>query len=165
MELITSEVSWRSDTIKMFGKEFEQKRKVAWVGDNFVKYTYSKIQMIATGWTNELKKIRERIDEDFHHNFNSCLVNLYRDGEDHMSYHADNEKELRINPVIFSLSLGESRDFYFKHNESKEVVKLQLNNGDLLIMQGQTQDCWKHSIPKRSRIKNPRLNLTFRKIY
>ncbi len=161
---ITREIHWRSDKIKMFGKEFEQKRKVAWLGDPNTTYTYSRIRMVASGWTKRVLTIKEKIKSDYEYEFNSCLVNLYRDGSDHMSYHSDNEKELGINPAIFSLSFGETRDFYLKHNKTGELIRLALSNGDLLVMLGQTQDFWKHSLPKRSRVDKPRLNLTFRSI-
>lgn len=165
LDLLKSELDWRSDKIKMFGKIFDQKRLVAWYGDEGISYSYSRIQMVTKVWTPELLKIRNKIDREFHIKFNSCLINLYRDGNDHMSYHSDNEKELGVNPQIFSITLGGPRDFYLKHNSKLDIVKLSLGHGDLLIMKGATQKYWKHSLPKRKNVTHERMNLTFRQIY
>lgn len=165
LSLLKEELLWRKDKIQMFGNTYEQKRLVAWHGDLGVRYTYSKIEMESPGWTPTLLKIKEKIRTEFSVNFNSCLVNLYRDGSDHMSYHSDNESELGKNPHIFSVSLGGPRDFYLKHNDNRAIVKLKLGGGDLLIMRGETQHCWKHSIPKRKNVDFERMNLTFRIIY
>lgn len=158
-------LKWRNDKIKMFGKVYDQKRKVAWCGDPGTTYIYSGIKLSASGWTPEVLFLKEYIHTFFGVNFNSCLVNLYRHGDDYMSYHSDSEEELGENPEIFSISFGANRDFLLKHNESKEVVKLNLNHGDLVIMRGKTQHFWKHSIPKRKRVEDARVNLTFRRIY
>ena len=162
---LMSELIWRNDKIKMFGKEYEQARRVAWHGDIGVSYKYSNILLEAKGWTKSLEEIKKKIKIDFGIQFNSVLVNLYRDGRDHMSYHQDNEKELGFEPIIFSISFGAARDFYFKHTKTGEVVKLNLCDGDLLVMQGDCQTYWKHSLPKRLKMNEPRLNLTFRTIY
>lgn len=161
---ILADLKWREDKIKMFGKVYEQKRRVAWYGDVGIQYTYSGITMNAVEWTVQLKNIQRKLNEDLGHQFNSVLVNLYRDGEDYMSWHADNEKELGLRPTIASLSFGISRDFFFKHNSTQEKIKLNLEHGDLLVMKGNVQEYWKHSLPKRKRVNSMRLNLTFRKI-
>ena len=160
-----SELKWREDKIKMFGKEYQQKRKVARCGDPGTTYMYSNIKLVATGWTPQLLTIKTEIEKVFSINYNSCLINLYRNGEDYMSYHSDNEKELGSLPEIFSVSFGVKRDFLLKHNITKEVVKVLLGDGDLLIMKGNIQSFWKHSLPKRKRVVEERLNLTFRNIY
>lgn len=161
---IQSTSKFRQDKITMFGKTMEQPRLVAWHGDQGVKYIYSKIELIAPGWTPVLEKIKKDLKQKFSLDFNSVLVNLYRDGEDYMSYHADNEKELGPAPIIASVSFGASRDFLFKHNVTKEVVTIPLGEGDLLIIKGKTQDFWKHSLPKRKKVNASRINLTFRLI-
>lgn len=161
---ILADLKWREDKIKMFGKVYEQKRRVAWYGDVGIQYTYSGITMNAVEWTVQLENIQRKLNEDLAHQFNSVLVNLYRDGEDYMSWHADNEKELGHQPTIASLSFGTSRDFFFKHNSTQEKIKLNLEHGDLLVMKGNVQEYWKHSLPKRKRVNSMRLNLTFRKI-
>lgn len=164
---ICNEVVWRKDKIKFFGKEFDQPRKVAWHGDKGVSYRYSGIDMQTGPWTPELKAIKQRLENEFQYKANSVLVNLYRNGQDYMSWHADNENELGENPIIISLSFGASRDFILKHryNELREKIKVCLGHGDLLIMSGETQEKWLHALPKRMKVNEPRLNLTFRIIY
>jgi alkylated DNA repair dioxygenase AlkB len=164
MNDILDEVSWRDDKIKMFGKVYSQSRLVAWHGDQNIRYKYSNIEMISIGWTKTLDLVRSKLRAEFGLDFNSVLVNYYRHGEDYMSYHQDNEKELGLKPIIASISFGETRDFYFKHIKTQKVIKTSLKNGDCLIMKGDTQDFWKHSIPKRKMITQARLNLTFRNI-
>ena len=161
---ILSEVSWRDDKITMFGKTYPQARKVAFHGDPGVDYIYTRIKMISPGWTPQLKKLNIWLRKEFQLDFNTALVNYYRDGRDHMSWHRDDEPELKLNPTIASLNFGASRDFFFRHNEGEKVA-LNLKQGDLLVMKGQTQTFWKHSLPKRLKLKEPRLNITFRKIY
>lgn len=149
----------------MFGRVYPQKRKVAWCGDIGITYTYSGIELVANGWSKNIDMIKQEIRDRFNVNFNSCLINLYRDGEDYMSYHSDSEKELGLNPEIFSVSFGAARDFLLKHNVTKEIVKIELANGDLVIMKGETQHHWRHSLPKRKKVDKERVNLTFRQIY
>ena len=98
--------------------------------------------------------------------FNSVLLNDYVNGEVGMGWHSDDETELGSNPRIASLSLGVSRDFLFKHkyNEKLNKVKLKLENGSLLLMHGRSQHLWSHSLPKRLRVLDRRINLTFRNI-
>lgn len=165
IEKLKKELEWRNDKIKMFGKEYSQKREVAWCGDVGVRYVYSGIELISKGWEKETGLINDKIRKDFGAILNSCLINLYKDGEDYMSYHSDSEKELGQNPEIFSVSFGVTRDFLLKHNETKEVVKLSLAHGDLVVMKGEIQHFWKHSLPKRKNVNQERMNLTFRKIY
>jgi alkylated DNA repair dioxygenase AlkB len=165
LEQIKQEVKWRNDKIKMFGKTYQQARKVAWEGDEGIKYCYSNILMQAVGWSPSVMSLKQEIETflerpDY---FNSALVNLYRTGTDHMSWHSDNEKELGVKPLIASLSFGATRDFFFRHQKGHKV-KIELSCGDLLIMQGQTQEFWKHSLPKRLKVHTERLNITFRKI-
>ncbi len=164
LDLISNDILWRNDKIKMFGKIFDQPRKVAWYGDENVLYNYSGIEMKSKYWTKSLYKIKNILEEEYSLLFNSVLVNLYRNGDDYMSYHQDNEPELGNNPTLASISFGAERDFLFKHIERKEVIKVSLGDGDLLVMGNETQRFWKHSIPKRKKVHSPRLNLTFRNI-
>lgn len=165
MQNILNEICWRNDKIKMFGKVMDQPRKVAWYGDQGVEYTYSGIKMKALEWSPVLMILKLRLEEFLGVNFNSVLINLYRDGNDYMSWHSDDEKELGKNPVIASVSLGCERDFLFRMKSNKlEKVKILLENGSLLVMQSETQHFWQHSVPKRKMSTTPRLNLTFRNI-
>ena len=155
---------WQEESIRIFGKSVNVPRLTCWYGDPEAVYSYSGVKHEPMPWTPELNAIRQKIQSDFAFTFNSVLANLYRSGQDSMGYHADNEKELGINPVIASLSLGDERLFRLVHNKSKEKLDLVLGHGDLLIMAGSLQHHWRHAIPKTVQLKSPRINLTFRKI-
>ncbi|MBC8044920.1 MAG: alpha-ketoglutarate-dependent dioxygenase AlkB [Rhizobacter sp.] len=162
-----STTRWRQDEIKIYGKKLPLPRLTAWYGDEGKAYTYSKIQMLAEAWTSPMLAIKSRIEIAAGVRFNSVLLNLYRDGRDSMSWHSDDEHELGINPVIGSVSFGESRRFIFKHKIKTNLpkVEVELSNGSLLIMQGRTQHFWVHQVPRTAKPIDPRINLTFRIIH
>jgi alkylated DNA repair dioxygenase AlkB len=161
---LSQNIEWQNDKILIFGKHIVTKRKVAWYGDKQFKYTYSKIPKLALSWTKELLEIKSAIENKTGESFNSCLLNLYHNGEENMSWHSDDEKDLKKNSAIASLSLGAERKFTFKHKESKEKVVFVLEHGSLLLMKKETQSYWLHQLPKTKLIKPPRINLTFRTI-
>lgn len=156
-------VSWQQDDIKVYGKTYPQPRLTALYGNNGKPYSYSNIIMQPQVFSEELLAIKQKIEEITQIKFTSCLLNLYRDGKDSNGWHADDEKELGINPAIASLSLGQERFFHFRHKKDKNIKhKILLNHGSLLLMQGETQHCWQHQIPKTSKVIGERINLTFR---
>lgn len=156
-------VSWQQDDIKVYGKTYPQPRLTALYGNNGKPYSYSNIIMQPQVFSEELLAIKQKIEEITQIKFTSCLLNLYRDGKDSNGWHADDEKELGINPAIASLSLGQERFFHFRHKKDKNIKhKILLNHGSLLLMQGETQHCWQHQIPKTSKVTGERINLTFR---
>lgn len=157
-------IAWRQDELFMFGKRIITKRKVAWYGDQDYAYTYSHTTKKALKWTKELLELKARIEEIAGATFNSCLLNLYHNGEEGMSWHSDDEKELKTHAAIASLSLGAERKFLLKHKRTKEKVSIWLENGSLLLMQGATQSNWLHALPKTKKVSQPRINLTFRTI-
>ena len=106
---------WRNDFITMYGKTHPLPRLTAWYGEKGLVYKYSGIKMVAVEWTPILLKLKTQLENTLNTKFNSVLINYYRDGNDHMSYHSDNEKELGPDPVIASLSFGETRSFQLKH--------------------------------------------------
>lgn len=156
---------WERDAFTMFGKQIKTNRKVAWFGDLNYQYSYSNSVKNALNWTPELRYLKELVELKTGEKFNSCLLNLYHNGDEGMGWHCDNEKELGVQPVIASLSLGTARKFSFKHNESKQKVDIVLEAGSLLLMKGETQQSWMHSLPKTKSVEKPRINLTFRYIY
>ncbi|MBB3699887.1 alpha-ketoglutarate-dependent dioxygenase AlkB [Flammeovirga yaeyamensis] len=163
-EILANEIHWEHDKIMMFGKEIITKRKVGWYGLKPYEYTYSKNTKVALPYTevlNDLSKVVQGISDT---TFNSCLLNYYHNGEEGMSYHTDNEKELKPRGTIASLSFGATRKFSFKHKVSKERIDLQLENGTLLLMKGEIQEHWMHALPKTKKVNTPRINLTFRTI-
>ena len=162
---ILSETSWQHDDITVFGKTYKQPRLTALFGNNGVPYSYSNITMHPEPFSGILKDLKEAIEETTGHEFTTCLVNLYRDGNDSNGWHADNEKSLGRNPTIASLSLGNMRRFKMKHNTiPNQKLDLDLSHGSLLMMSGETQHTWKHQIPKTKKIVEPRINLTFRNL-
>jgi len=157
--------AWQQDSIKVYGKMHLQPRLTALYGNEGKPYSYSNIKMYPHNWTLLLQKIKFHIESVANTNFTSVLLNYYRDGSDSNSWHADNEKELGINPIIASVSFGVERNFQLKHNNDKTLKKnIVLEHGSLLLMKGATQHNWKHQIPKTTKPIGPRINLTFRVI-
>ena len=163
-ESLMNEIEWKNDQAFIFGKVIETKRKVAWYGDISFKYTYSNITKEALPWTDLLLKLKEIVELKTNEKYNSCLLNLYHDGSEGMAWHSDGEKQLKPNGAIASLSFGAERKFAFKHKQTNEVIALQLVSGSLLVMKDETQTYWLHRLPPTSKVKLPRINLTFRTI-
>ena len=156
---------WQEDDITVFGKTYKQPRLTAFYSENNKSYGYSGLQLKTEQFTPLLNDIKLKIQQEFSESFNSVLLNLYRDGNDSNGWHADNEKELGINPVIASISLGAERPFHFKHKIFKEQRhKLLLRHGSLLIMKGEMQHYWLHQIAKTKKQISERINLTYRHI-
>jgi len=162
---LLNEIPWQQDTLKIFGKEHLQPRLTALFGDTHKSYSYSGITMKPHPWNATLLKIKRKVEQETGKHFTSVLLNLYRNGKDSNGWHADNEKELGLNPVIASVSFGATRKFQLKHNSKKDAQQtINLEHGSLLLMKGTTQHNWKHQIPKTKDPVNPRINLTFRTI-
>lgn len=155
-------IDWKHDEVNIAGKHIVTKRKVAWHGDHPFTYTYSGTRKTAQPWTKELLELKTMAEDKTGEAYNSCLLNLYHDGSEGMSWHSDAEKELKKDGAIVSFSLGAERKFSFKHKVSKETVSIQLEHGSLLVMQGTTQTFWQHSLPPSKKVNEPRINLTFR---
>ncbi|WP_074976750.1 alpha-ketoglutarate-dependent dioxygenase AlkB family protein [Zhouia amylolytica] len=157
-------LAWKRDLVVMFGKRIETKRKVAWYGDRPYKYTYSNNTKLALPWNEVLMEIKELTEQITGESYNSCLANLYHDGSEGMAWHSDNEKELKVNGAIASLSFGAERRFSFKHKVKNNKVSIILEHGSLLLMKGTTQKHWLHRLPPTKKQFTPRVNLTFRNI-
>ncbi len=155
-------IAWKNDEVVIYGKHIITDRKIAWYGNEPYSYTYSNTTKQAHLWTAELLKIKQIVEQRTDTVFNSCLLNLYHNGAEGMSWHSDDERSLGKNAVIASLSLGAQRKFSFKHKKSKKTVSLELEDGSLLLMKGETQHHWLHSLPKTTKVIEPRINLTFR---
>lgn len=164
LQILLDTIEWRNDEAFIFGKHFVTKRKVAWYGDQDFHYTYSNATKHALPWTPALKALKTLAEETCGATYNSCLLNLYHDGEEGMAYHSDDEKTLAQHASIASLSFGANRRFYFKHKTTKERIVQVLEHGSLLEMKGTTQTHWLHQLPKTKKVKTPRVNLTFRKM-
>ena len=163
---ILNETNWSQEQINMFGKVIPLPRLTACYGDPGAKYNYSKINNIPLSWTDTLLAIKKDIEKKLSVKVNSLLINYYRNNEDHVSWHADDEKELGKSPIIASLSLGAVRKFQVKHNTDPEVDIISINaeSGSLMIMKDGVQNYWKHRIAKSKILSKERINLTFRQI-
>lgn len=163
-ERLMEEVAWQNDQTLIFGRLITTKRMVAWYGDEALEYTYSGMKKVASPRNTTLLELKRIVEHLTHETFNSCLLNLYHDGNEGMGWHSDAEKDLKENGTIASLSLGAERKFSFRHKQSKERIDLTLENGSLLLMRGTTQKYWLHQLPKSKKITRGRINLTFRTI-
>ena len=157
-------VDWRQDTVVVFGKRHPQPRLTQWFGPPGHTYSYSGVDMQPIAWPAWLKACKHQVESASGATYNSVLANLYRNGQDTVGWHADNEPELGHQPHIASLSLGAVRDFRLKHRTRRDVdpVTVNLGHGDLLLMAGNTQHAWLHTVPRRAGVSQPRVNLTFR---
>lgn len=169
LEQLLKTIQWKNDEVVIYDQQgydrhIITKRKVAWYGDNNYAYTYSNTTKHALRWSTELLELKKLVEQHSKENFNSCLLNLYHNGSEGMTWHSDDEKALGKNTTIASLSFGAERKFSFKHKTSKQTVSLNLEAGSLLIMKGTTQSHWLHSLPKTTKVETPRINLTFRNI-
>lgn len=164
-ERLIHETTWEERDIVVFGKRYREPRLSTWHSAPNIIYTYSGIRRIPQPWTPLLEELREECANTAGTTFNAVLVNLYRNGGDGVGWHADNEASNGKNPTIGSLSLGASRRFDFRHRETKETIRVQLDPGSLLIMSGLSQHCWVHQLPRTTRVSEPRINLTFRHVH
>ena len=163
-EQLLNTIEWKNDEAVIYGKLIITKRKVAWYGDKEFEYSYSNTTKRALPWTKELLALKLIAEEKTNEKFNSCLLNLYHNGDEGMAWHSDDERSLGKDITIASLSFGAERKFCFKHKITKTTVPIMLGNGSLLVMKGATQTNWLHSLPKTKKVVSPRINLTFRNI-
>jgi len=161
-EVLMHTIEWKNDEAFIMGKHIITKRKVAWYGNEAYSYTYSNRSKLALPWTPELLELKTMAEKQTGHGYNSCLLNLYHNGDEGMAYHSDDEKALAKDSAIASLSFGAERRFLFKHKQSKETITLFLEHGSLLVMKDETQTNWLHRLPPTKKITRPRVNLTFR---
>jgi alkylated DNA repair dioxygenase AlkB len=166
-ELLASlirDIDWQYD-YHAFGRRFDVPRVQAWYADPGIHYRYSNNMLEHRPWIPLLSGIRKKIEARTGHRFNSVLVTYYRDGNDHVTYHADNEPELGETPFIASLSFGATREFHYRHKRTGEIRGMRLHDGELLMMQPAFQHDWEHCVPMEPEISAPRINLTFRQVY
>ncbi|ASS48980.1 MAG: DNA methylase [Candidatus Fluviicola riflensis] len=164
LERLLNTIEWKNDEAVIFGKHIITKRKVAWYGNDSYSYTYSNTTKTALPWTQELMELKQLAEATTGATYNSCLLNLYHDGSEGMAWHSDDEKMLNRHGSIASLSFGAERKFAFKHKKDQQIVSLVLEHGSLLEMKDETQTHWLHRLPPTTRVKRPRVNLTFRQM-
>ena len=162
---LSSNANWKQEKIKLYGKLIGLPRLTAWYGDEGKSYTYSGITVTPDPWTPALLEIKKEIEVVSGVNFNSVLLNLYSGARDSVGWHSDDEPELGRNPVIGSVSFGATRSFQFKHKHNDaQRREIALPHGSYLLMRGPTQHYWLHQVPKKTKVHEPRINLTFRVI-
>ena len=161
---LRNNVLWKQESMNIYGKRVNFPRLTAWYGDNDKPYSFSGITLQPLPWNKEILEIKQRIEPRAKVAFNSVLLNLYRNGNDSISWHTDAEPELGKNPVIASVNFGATRKFQLKHIKTGEKQEIDLEHGSLLIMFGELQHFWQHQVPKTSKEKGERINLTFRVI-
>jgi alkylated DNA repair dioxygenase AlkB len=159
---LIEEVPWAQHRVRLFGREMPAPRLSAWIGDPGAAYTYSRVRHEPLPWTATLATLRARLQASTGARFNSVLANRYRNGQDSMGWHADDEPELGERPLIASISLGAARVFQFKPRAGGRVLAITLTHGSLLLMGGDSQRHWLHALPKTRRPVGERVNLTFR---
>lgn len=165
LETLLTELPWHQDRIRVFGREHPIPREQCWIADEGMTYRYSGQTLLPTPWPEWLAPYAERIGAKAGEQFNSVLANLYRDGNDSMGWHSDDEPELGPAPVIASISLGGERRFRFRHRRDKgRTLSLDLPHNSLVIMPAGLQDEWQHQLPKTRRPVQARVNLTFRRL-
>ncbi|MFN5309464.1 MAG: alpha-ketoglutarate-dependent dioxygenase AlkB family protein [Candidatus Kapaibacterium sp.] len=158
-------INWHHDKLDMYGKEVFLPRYSAWYGDNDKSYSYSGLILQPNKWNKGLLFLKVQIEKLTKVTFNSVLMNWYRDGEDYINWHTDSEKELGQNPIIASLNFGATRRFLIRRIDDNSIkLEFPLKHGTLLVMKGELQHFWQHSVPKEKKVKQTRINLTFRTI-
>ena len=163
---LQEEINWRQDDVKVFGRVYAQPRLTALYADNGQTYSYSQLTLKSAPFGPVLAEIKNSVEQATKLRFNSCLCNLYRDGQDSNGWHSDDEKELGSNPPIASVSFGADRIFHLRYKKDKSVRhRILLEHGSLLLMQGSTQHHWHHQLPKTAKTTGERINLTFRYLH
>lgn len=164
-EQLADSVAWTQHYVQLFGRRVASPRLSCWIGDEGVAYRYSGTRHLPQTWPAAIQALRFRLDASCATRFNSCLANRYRDGDDSMGWHADDEPELGAQPIIASLSLGARRSFRLRRRSNhREHFRFELAHGDLLIMHGSCQTHWQHALPKVRGVTSERINLTFRRV-
>ena len=164
-EKLTENITWRQESIFIFGRKVLTPRLTAWYGDAGAVYKYSGVSFDPLPWTEELLFIKSKAEGLAGTTFNSVLLNLYRDGSDSMGWHSDDEPELGRDPIIASVNLGEARRFDLRlKTDHQQKLQILLKDGSVLVMKGELQHYWQHQIAKSAKVKGPRINLTFRTI-
>lgn len=164
LEALKNTLPWSRDEVIIYGKKILARRMVVWCSDYPLPYKYSGVEKYPIVWTKELLELKSIVEKYSQESFNSCLLNYYTSGREGMSWHSDDESSLVRHGTIASLSLGAERRFLFRHKKTKEKLEIILEPGSLLLMKGETQDHWQHSLPISSKVRKPRINLTFRNL-
>lgn len=166
LDTLLGDTPWTQPQIRLYGRQFTVPRQVAWYGDADARYRYSGLVHEPLPWTPLLNEIRRLLQAHIGESLNGVLLNFYRDGQDAMGWHSDDEAELGPEPLVVSLNLGATRRFDFRRKGTSRIEhSLELRHGSLLVMRGPTQHYWQHQIARTRKVTEPRLNLTFRQLF
>lgn len=163
-EIEQAKAKFDRDRVVIFGKTVDSPRLVCAFGDDGLRYRYAGVDRATAPWLPRLRAVRDRLAALAGHAFNYALVNWYRDGNDCIGWHSDKEADLAPEASIASLSLGAARTFLLRDRDGGTTHEVVLADGSLLWMRGTTQQFFKHSLPRRKAITEPRFNITFRQI-
>jgi len=163
-QLLWTELQWNQYELTLFGRRMAQPRLTAWYGEPEARYRYSGLKLDPLPWHPALLRLRNQLENSLQEPFNSVLANAYRDGNDSMGWHSDNEKELGDNPLVASISLGAERRFLVRHRNRRHSDGIWLESGSLLVMKQGCQKLYQHALPKTRKVNGLRINLTFRTI-
>ncbi|OHU89110.1 MULTISPECIES: alpha-ketoglutarate-dependent dioxygenase AlkB family protein [Pseudoalteromonas] len=163
-DYLCEQLIWQQPRIQVFGKYHTIPRKQCFIADDDVVYSYSKQTLNNSPWPAPLLAMRHRLQRTYGFDFNALLVNWYRDGQDKMGWHSDDEAELGQEPCIVSISLGASRKFKIKHKVTGQQYELLLQSGSVLVMHGDSQQLYQHALPAQAKVSGGRINLTFRTV-
>ncbi|MEO6176700.1 MAG: alpha-ketoglutarate-dependent dioxygenase AlkB [Flavobacterium circumlabens] len=160
-EKLLHQTKWRGYEMEIFDKTVTAPRMIAWYEDK----DNPGADLNGPDWTYELLTIRSRVEKETQLDFNSLLLNLYRNGSDSVAWHSDKEHNSGTNPIIASVTFGETRMFRLRHKFRKDIgqVEIPLHHGSFLLMSGTTNSFWQHQVPKTAKKVLPRINLTFRR--
>jgi len=160
---LLEKIQWQQPLVQVYGKQYRVPRKTMFLAVEGLQYRYSGTTHIGAGWPDWFEPFLQKVNESCKSNFNGCLLNLYRHGEDRMGWHSDDEAEIDQSMPIASVSLGATRDFQLRHRQDpRRKASLALADGDLLLMHPGCQQQWMHCVPQRRRVNSLRINLTFR---
>ena len=162
LETLIESLPWERPELVVYGRRVLEPRESLWFAPTGMSYGYSGTVRTAHPFTPELQDLCGCLEDTTGSKYNSALVNLYRDGNDHLGWHADNEECNGPEPTIASVSLGAERRFDLRHNDTGETASVLLPHGSLLVMSGRLQRHWQHRVPASRRIGSPRVNITFR---
>ena len=161
---LEQQLQWQQPVVQVYGKRHPVPRMTVFLADQGLQYRYSGAVHTGSGWPKWFQPLLIQINAACEADFNGCLLNLYRHGDDRMGWHADDEPEIDQRAPIASLSLGATRDFQLRHRSTPQRrMSLALADGDLLVMHPGCQSRWMHSVPKRRKVQTTRINLTFRR--
>lgn len=161
---LEQQLLWEQPVVQVYGKRHPVPRMTVFLASEGIQYRYSGAIHTGCGWPKWFKPLLDQVNEACKTDFNGCLLNLYRHGDDRMGWHADDEPEIDQGAPIASLSLGATRDFQLRHRSTSHIkISLPLADGDLLVMYPGCQSRWMHSVPQRRKVQSTRINLTFRR--